>query len=351
MSAESNETPRLCGASTISLVRLTYTMTLLASLGVASPLSAAPSAPERETARSLMAEGDRLADAGDVRAAMARYASAHAIMHVPTTGLALASVQAKLGLLVEARATAIEVLNLPIAAGDPTVFAAAKTSAANLAEQLEPRVPSVRVAVVPADAAYTLTIDAVTLPIDARGAPYRCNPGKHSLRVEAPGYAPRTLPFELSEGQLFAPSLTLQPLMSTTPVAVAHSAVSAPEGSAADGGGDASFAGRTRAIVGFSVGGVALIAGSVAGIVSASRTSSLKEACPNDACGPRQRSALSSSNTLANLANIAIPLGVIGVGYGVFELLSLPGPNAERANEGSLHVAMTGTGAVIGGSL
>lgn len=349
MSADSREQPCFHGVSTTIFGRLSASLALLVSLGLAAPLSAAPSAPERETARSQMAEGDRLLAAGDVRAAMARYASAHAIMHVPTTGLALASALAKLGLLVEARATAIEVLNLPVAPGDPTVFAAAKTSAANLAEQLEPRVPSVRAAVAPADAAYTLTIDAVTLPNDARAAPYRCNPGKHTLRVDAPGYAPRTLPFELSEGQLFAPSLTLQPLASTTPSAAANTAVSPPNDLAADSGNDPAAPGRTRAIAGFSAGGVALIAGSVAGIVSASRTSSLKDACPNDACGPRQRSALSSSNTLANFANIAIPLGVLGIGYGVFELLTLPTSNPAHA--GSLHVAMTGAGAVIGGSL
>jgi hypothetical protein len=330
-------------------------LALLGSLAYTAPLSAAPSASERETARGLMEDGDRLSAAGDVHAAMVRYASAHAIMHVPTTGVALANTQAKLGMLVEARATAIEVLNLPATPGDPAVFATAKESAGNLANQLEPRVPSVRVTVAPADAVYTVTIDAVTLPNEARAVPYRCNPGSHTLRVEAPGYATRTLPFELNEGQAFAASLTLQPLAhvaeSVSPAAAAATSAPGLASTAADIGEDPAAPGRLRGIIGLSVGGAALIAGSVAGIVSASKTSSLKSDCPNDACGPRQRSALSSSNTLANVANIAIPVGLIGVGYGLFELFNLPSAPAPRARAGNLHVAVTGAGALIGGSL
>src|ERR1700712_2316495 len=74
---------------------------------------AAPSAAERDTARALMDDGDRLLANAKLPEALERYRAAHAIMHVPTTGVDLARVQARLGLLVEARATAMEVGNLP----------------------------------------------------------------------------------------------------------------------------------------------------------------------------------------------------------------------------------------------
>lgn len=96
---------------------------LLLLLGSAERVSAAPSAAERDTARSLMDEGDRMLTSGKLREAMERYRAAHAIMHVPTTGVELARVQARLGLLVEARATAMEVVNLQRAEADePTVY-------------------------------------------------------------------------------------------------------------------------------------------------------------------------------------------------------------------------------------
>ncbi|HTU62558.1 MAG TPA: hypothetical protein VMF89_29055, partial [Polyangiales bacterium] len=77
------------------------------------PAAAEPGASERETARALMTEGDKLRAAGDLRAALTRYQAAHAIVHAPTTGLDLARVQAQLGLLVEARSTASEVIHHP----------------------------------------------------------------------------------------------------------------------------------------------------------------------------------------------------------------------------------------------
>ena len=80
-----------------------FTLTLLLVLACAARTLAAPSPAERETARSLMVDGDRLRSAGDLQSALARYQAAHAIMNVPTTGLALAETQAALGLLVEAR--------------------------------------------------------------------------------------------------------------------------------------------------------------------------------------------------------------------------------------------------------
>ncbi|HKU40422.1 MAG TPA: hypothetical protein VJR89_19810, partial [Polyangiales bacterium] len=86
---------------------------------ISSAAQAAPGAAERETARSLMVEGDRLSALGDFRGALARYQSAHALMHVPTTGWSVARTYAQLGQLVEARAVAIEVINIPLAPDEP----------------------------------------------------------------------------------------------------------------------------------------------------------------------------------------------------------------------------------------
>src|SRR4051794_16154924 len=81
----------------------------------ASPAFATPSASERETARSLMQDGDRLLSSGDPMNALKCYQAAHAIMHVPTTGVAVAKTQAEVGQLVEARSSALDVLSIPTA--------------------------------------------------------------------------------------------------------------------------------------------------------------------------------------------------------------------------------------------
>src|SRR5215510_7452879 len=89
----------------------------------ALPVLAAPGAAERETARGLLAEGDRLHAAGDLRGALSCFKSAHAIMGIPTTGLDVAEVEAELGMLVEARSSAMAAANLPATSGEPAVFA------------------------------------------------------------------------------------------------------------------------------------------------------------------------------------------------------------------------------------
>jgi hypothetical protein len=106
-----------------------------------------------------------------------------------------------------------------------------------------------------------------------------------------------------------------------------------------------------RSIIGFSIGGVALAVGAVTGIVSLSKVSDLKTRCPNDVCSMSDRDKLSSAITLGNVSNIALPIGVIGLAWGVYELISLPSsPTKPRASSG-LRLELTGTGAAIHGAL
>ena len=80
------------------------TAVLTASLA-ARAAHADPNAADRETARELMQQGRDLRDKNDLKGALQRFKAADDIMHVPTTALPLAQVQADLGLLVEARDT------------------------------------------------------------------------------------------------------------------------------------------------------------------------------------------------------------------------------------------------------
>jgi hypothetical protein len=172
---------------------------------------AQPSAAERETARALMQEGDQLSASGDLPGALTRYSAAHALMHIPTTGLEVARVQAKLGRLVEARGLALEVAGSAKTAGEPGVFASARSAAAALAADLAARIPSVSTRVTPANAAYTVSIDGITLPSAARTIAFRTNPGPHVVTVAAPGYASQRKDVSLSERQAATLSITLTP--------------------------------------------------------------------------------------------------------------------------------------------
>jgi hypothetical protein len=307
---------------------------------------AAPSSAERETARSLMQDGDRLREAGDDAEALVRYQSAHALMHVPTTGLALAQAQAKLGLLVEARGTLMEVLGTTAAPGEPPVFATARKAAAQLASELEPRVSTLETRVNPASAPYTLQIDDITLPSAARAVPFKTNPGPHSVHVRAPGFEPQTRRLQLFEGATEQLTFELQP------EAAPPTPVSQPSAAAIDAPtDDPGASGRTRGFIALGVGAAALAAGLVTGGLSWATTADEKKRCTSDgACDSARADALQRANTLANVANVTLPLGVLGVAYGLYELLSAPSAPPTAA-EARLRLELTPQGALLRGAL
>src|SRR5262249_41048711 len=73
--------------------------------------------------------------------------------------------------------------------------------------------------------------------------------------------------------------------------------------------------------IGFGVGAAGLVAGAITGVVSLSKTSSLKDQCPNGACPAIADDARSSANTFANISNVSFAIGGVGALVGVIGLL------------------------------
>lgn len=314
--------------------------------------AAEASPPERETARALMAEGDRLRAEGDLRGALTRYQAAHALVHVPTTGLDVARVQAQLGLLVEARSTATEVMHDPPVPSEPKVFAQARTQAVALVNELEGRVPALQPEVQPQRATFVVSVDGVTLPSEIQGLPYRVNPGLHSLRVEAAGYETEIRQLTVTDGEIRSVPISLKPRIVTDASAqTATSDVGSPRVSAHEDASSAANAARLRGIIGLSTGGAALVFGSVTGLMAISQGSSIRRECQGSACDVSQRGPLSTANTLANVANISLPIGLVAIGYGLYELL-MPG-SEPQSNEHArgVRLELTGLSATLRGSL
>ena len=321
-----------------------------------APALAAPSASERETARSLMQDGDRLLSSGDAVNALKCYQAAHALMHVPTTGIAVAKTQAQLGQLVEARGAALDVLSIPTADGEPAVFGQARDAAANLARSLESRVCVLKTRIVPDNVPYSLQIDDVALPQAARSVPFKTNPGSHIVRVRAPGYQAQSREIFLREGaeqlleiKLLPEARRERPAPQLQPTAAALS-----PGQAAysleqlDG---AREGGRIRGAIGLSVGAASLAAGIVTGYLSWSQTAEIMRFCGADyRCDPSQTSALQRASTLATVANITVPLGVLGLAYGAFELFTLPAA-APQTNQASIRLDIMPNAVTVRGKL
>lgn len=280
-----------------------------------------------------MDEGDRLRAEGDLRGALGQFMAAHEIMHLPTTGLEVARLQTQLGLFVEARKTALQAAHAPPNADERPVIVQARRAAAQLAEDLAPRIPSLTTRVIPADVPHSITIDDVALSEEARALPVESNPGEHEIVVQAPGYQTVSQRIVLVEGSDRMVQLTLvpQPAVEAKASSATEAAAPAAATAAKPEPNDPADAQRLRAIIALSVGGAALATGVVAGVASMAETGNAKAHCPDGACPPTVWEDVQTANTLANVANVSIPIGLLAIGYGLFELFTLqPSAPTER---------------------
>jgi hypothetical protein len=107
-------------------------------------------------------------------------------------------------------------------------------------------------------------------------------------------------------------------------------------------------AARLRGFIGLGVGGAFLIAGGVTGVMSLVQTSDIEDRCAGERCPRGERDAISRANTLANLSNVGLALGVVGVGYGLFELL-VNGRSRGESERARLSVRPAGPGVQVVG--
>lgn len=305
----------------LSLTALVVTSIQVVGVVMPSTCYAQATDSERETARSLMDEGDRLLAVSDVEGALKRYQAAHQIMGVPTTGLEVARTQAKLGKLVEARAVAIEVANSAAAPREPSVFGEARSEASKLAEQLEARIPSVVITIAPEGVTTAVAkLEETRLPQAALGLPFKVNPGDHTLEVSAEGFLPQTVPFSVMEGEQRGVAITLSP-SPTKPRPVASTPEAKPPDARAPADAGESSANHTTTYIAFGVAGAAALVGGGAGVYSLVKTKDAKKHCTGSACTEAARPLINDAKTYAWVANIGLGVAVLAAGYGTYNLL------------------------------
>jgi hypothetical protein len=168
-----------------------------------------PSAAAKNTARTLLVDGRAKYAARDYKGALKAFQGAHAIMGVPTTGLDLARTQAELGLLTEARETAAEVIRFDSAGNQ--AFVTAQQDAAQLAQQLDARIPSLvlNVSGAPSGTALEVTVDGELVPPAVLTLPRKVNPGEHTVLAKARGFADAQRTVNVGEKETKYVELTL----------------------------------------------------------------------------------------------------------------------------------------------
>lgn len=322
---------------------------VVASLLIASPALAAPSPSpeEREAARHLMDEGKARLKSGELARAVEAYKKAHEIMHVPTTGIALARTHYQMGHLVEARDLANEVLHMPKEAGEPPVFEAARKQARDLDAQIKGRIPMVRVHI-RGEPAKKLTVDEVEIPIASLGEPIPMNPGSRIIAAyTADGYEAKTQ-IALSEKDSKEIELELLPgkAKSDPNASSSQSGARKVTGPSLEGGdgGSGERTGAANALIygGFGLAVVGLVAGGVTGAMAFSKAGTVKDQCENGICDPSVQADLDSTKSLATVSNISFAAAGVGVVLGVIGLV-LPKSHGTASRSG-VFVGLGGAG-------
>ena len=305
-------------------VRLVVAAASLGALFAASGARAEPTAADRETARSLMQEARELRDKGHLQDALKRFKAADDLMRVPTTGLELARTQAAMGLLLEARDTIANIRKMPSSPNDPEPFKDARAKMEELDNTLESKIPALNIVVQGAAQGETATIvvDGAPLPAAVTGLPRRVNTGRHTVVVKtATMQGEQTV--DVKEGEQKEVQVTLT-------AAANNPEATPPEGEPtpqpehpSEPSGPTSHSPTVLTFVGIGVGGAGLIAGAVTGLLSMSKTSSLKTEClPGGHCtSDHGLSDYNSASSLATISDIGFIAGGVGAAVAVISLI------------------------------
>jgi len=287
---------------------------MVASLALSSG-AWAQSAADKETARGLMSEGRAARDNGNAQAALKAFAGADAVMHVPTTGLELARAQTAVGQLVEARDTALRVMRLPETEGEPPPFKQARQAASALNDELEGRIPSLKVIVlnVPEGKSASVSIDGAAVPSELIGQPRKLNPGHHVVIAKA-GTAQEDEEVNVAEKE--SKEITIE-LPDQAPGADKATRPAPDQGSTGKSGASTGLM-----WAGIGVAGLGTLVGGITGVLSMSKTNSLKNSCPNNQCPPSTFDDLSNAQSMATISTVSFAAAGVGAVIATIGLLT-----------------------------
>jgi hypothetical protein len=220
--------------------RFSFAFALMLSAPLALSASSATTAraqvsdSERAAARQLFSEGDKLQTDGKYDEALDKFQRAQKVFSAPTNMLRIAQCQAMLGKLVESAETYRTLIRTPLPPGSPPAFGQAVEQAKVELGQVEPRVPTVKIDVTPANAPnMQVQLNGQTLNAALLGEPLPLDPGTHKILVFAPGYASSEQSVTLKERDKKSLAFNLKP---TGGVAYGTGGVVAPPGGDATNG-------------------------------------------------------------------------------------------------------------------
>ena len=171
----------------------------------------AQSAADKAAARDLAIAGIKLHNQGEHKKALEKLQRAQRLFDAPTHLLFIARSQVKLGLLVEGSETYRELNRSQLGSDPPAAFVNAVNAGKKELPAVLPRIPKLTVEVEPSDVeGLEVFLDNQPISSAAIGVARPTNPGKHVVRVTAPGYKRQQKELKLDEGKTTSLKFTLE---------------------------------------------------------------------------------------------------------------------------------------------
>jgi hypothetical protein len=332
--------------------RTIFACLFFAAVGLA-PRASAQSAEDVATAKAAILQARELRAQGDYQNALPKFQAAYALVPTPLTGVDYGTTLVQLGRLVEAHEVFVAVTKMPGEGSEDGVHAKARAQAADLATQLQTRIPSLTISVAgaPPGAAARVAVDSHDVPLAALSVPRRLNPGKHSVTASADGVPSKSVDVDLEEGESKQVTLDLSPAAPPTappmpPPATASEQPQPPMPTAPD---HAQGGLGGRKVIALVVGGAGVVAAGIGAFLNLSGKSSYEDAvshCANNLCAPADASSASSAATQGTVGMIVLGAGVLAVAGGVVLWLTAP----HVASGSSVGVAVAPNGVTLRGA-
>jgi hypothetical protein len=299
---------------------------LMFGAGPVHAQSPEPSAADLESARELYREGKELRQKGDLHGALERFKAAHGYGQTPVTGLELGKTHLQLGELVEAREVLLSIGRIKVAADETEKSATARTEAAELAEQIRRRIPTliVKVSGVKPDVAAQVVVDGANTPVVSFSSMRKVNPGEHTIVVQAGGR-------EEKRSVTLAEAETKEISVGITD---ASPKVIAPDASTVLDKPREPTEKRPIHVVtwiGLGVGVAGLALGAVTGVMALGKAGDVTDACRGTSCPPSARSDVEDGRTAANISTIAFAVGAAGIATAAVGFFVLSPSRSARA--------------------
>ena len=280
------------------------------SAAAAASPSAAPSEADRATARELALGGYKALQNKDYKTAADDFGRADSLVHAPTLVVDWGRALVGLGKYVEAHERFELVLREGVPADAPKPWQHALEDARKELDQIKPKLAWVTVVLKdPPDA--TVTIDGATVPPAAIGIKRAANPGSPIVRVTKDGYAAHEETITVGPGD----EKTIEVSLTELPKPEAPPETPSPTYSSIDESSSGSHHGAAFVMLG--IGGAALIAGSVTGVLALGKHSDLQKICKGDSCPSSAKKDIDSYHLLGTISGVSLAVGVVSVGTGI----------------------------------